>query len=65
MFSICTTYSKTHPPNIVYKTTPKGNRKHAAAVCMPVSDVTTADPPVKSMAVTRMLVNKPKQMKTK
>ena len=49
----------------MYKTTPKGNRKHAAAVCMPVSDVTTADPPVKSMAVTRMLVNKPKQMKTK
>ena len=49
----------------MYKTTPKGKRKQAAAVCMPVREVTTADPPVSSMAVTRMLVNRPKQMKTK
>jgi hypothetical protein len=51
-----------YPPNIVYRTTPRGSKKQAAAVCMPVSDVTTADPPVNSIAVTRMFVNKPKQM---
>lgn len=49
---------------MVYITTPKGRRKQAAAVSIPVKEVTTAEPPVKSMAVTRMLVNNPKQMKT-
>lgn len=40
------------PPAIVYITTPTGNRKQAAAVGMPVRAVTTAEPPVSSMAVT-------------
>ena len=33
------------PPAIVYKTTPTGRRKQAAAVGIPVRDVTTAEPP--------------------
>jgi hypothetical protein len=33
------------PPNMVYKTTPIGRRKQAAAVGMPVKAVTTAEPP--------------------
>lgn len=49
---------------MVYKTTPRGNRKQAASVGMPVRDVTTAEPPTTSIKVTRMLVNRPKQMKT-
>ena len=40
------------PPTMVYTTTPIGKRKHAAAVGMPVSSDTTAEPPVRSMAVT-------------
>lgn len=52
------------PPNIVYSTTPIGKRKQAAAVGTPVRDVTTAEPPVSSMAVTRMFVMSPKVMKT-
>jgi hypothetical protein len=35
--------------------TPTGRRKQAATVCMPVRDVTTAEPPVNSMAVTLFL----------
>lgn len=50
------------PPNMVYSTTPTGNRKQAATVGTPVSEVTTADPPVKSIAVTRMFVINPKTM---
>jgi hypothetical protein len=49
---------------MVYKTTPNGSKKHAAAVCMPVREVTTAEPPVKSIAVTKMFVKRPKQMYT-
>lgn len=45
-------------------TTPRGRRKHAAAVGTPVREVTTAEPPVRSMLVTRMLVKRPKAMKT-
>lgn len=52
------------PPNMVYITTPNGNRKQAAAVGIPVNEETTAEPPVNNMAVTRMLVIKPKTMKT-
>ena len=37
-------------PNRVYSTTPIGKRKVPAAVGMPVSDVTVAEPPVRSMA---------------
>ena len=33
------------PPAIVYKTTPTGRRKQAAAVGIPVREVTTAEPP--------------------
>lgn len=40
--------------------TPTGSRKQAAAVGMPVSVLTTALPPVRSIAVTRILVIKPK-----
>jgi hypothetical protein len=46
-------------------TTPIGRRKQAAAVGMPVRDVTTADPPVRSIAVTRMFVIRPNMMKTR
>jgi hypothetical protein len=50
------------PPNMVYSTTPIGSKKHAAAVGTPVSDVVTAAPPVRSIAVTRMFVMRPKVM---
>jgi hypothetical protein len=46
-------------------TTPKGRRKQAAAVGTPVSEETTADPPVNNMAVTKILVKSPKVMNTK
>ena len=49
---------------MVYKTTPRGSKKQAAGVGIPVSDDTTADPPVSSIAVTRMLVMSPKTVKT-
>jgi len=52
------------PPNIVYRTTPRGSKKHAAGVGIPVSDDTTADPPVNNIAVTRILVISPKTAKT-
>ena len=52
------------PPNMVYITTPSGSKKQAAAVGIPVKEETTAEPPVNSIAVTRMLVIKPKIMKT-
>lgn len=52
------------PPNMVYITTPKGSKKHAAGVGIPVKEETTAEPPVNSMAVTRMLVIRPKTVKT-
>lgn len=51
------------PPNMVYMTTPNGSRKQAAGVGIPVKDDTTAEPPVNSMAVTRMLVIKPNTVK--
>ena len=49
---------------IVYNTTPTGSKKQAAAVGTPVRLLATALPPVNSMAVTRMLVMRPKTMKT-
>ncbi len=52
------------PPNMVYKMTPRGSKKQAAGVGMPVREDTTAEPPVNNMAVTRMLVMSPKTMKT-
>ena len=52
------------PPNMVYRMTPRGSKKQAAAVGIPVSDDTTADPPVNSIAVTRMLVISPNTVKT-
>ena len=52
------------PPNMVYKMTPSGNKKQAAGVGIPVSAETTAEPPVNSIAVTKILVIKPKTMKT-
>lgn len=52
------------PPNIVYITTPNGSRKQAAGVGIPVRLETTAEPPVNSIAVTRMLVMSPKTVKT-
>ena len=45
-------YAYLMPPKRVYTTTPRGRRKQPAAVGMPVKLVTTADPPVKSIAVT-------------
>lgn len=53
------------PPNIVYKMTPRGSRKHAAGVGIPVRLETTAEPPVNNIAVTRMLVMRPNTVKTK
>jgi hypothetical protein len=47
---------------MVYTTTPSGSRKQAAAVGTPVKEVMTADPPVNSIAVTRIFVNRPKVM---
>lgn len=52
------------PPNMVYSTTPTGSRKHPAAVGTPQREVATADPPVKSIAVTRILVMTPNVMYT-
>ena len=53
------------PPNIVYIITPRGSKKQAAGVGIPVREDTTAEPPVNSMAVTRMLVIRPKTVKTR
>ena len=39
---------------LVYSTTPMGSRKQAAAVGTPVKLVTTADPPVSNMEVTKI-----------
>jgi hypothetical protein len=50
---------------MVYRMTPKGSRKQAAAVGMPVRVETTAEPPVNNMAVTRILVMRPKTVKTR
>jgi len=50
---------------MVYIMTPRGSKKQAAGVGIPVRDETTADPPVNNMAVTRMLVINPKTMKTR
>jgi hypothetical protein len=44
--------------------TPSGSKKHAAGVGIPVNEVTTADPPVNNIAVTRILVINPKTVKT-
>lgn len=52
------------PPNIVYRITPNGSKKQAAAVGIPVRVETTAEPPVNNIAVTRMLVMRPKTVKT-
>jgi hypothetical protein len=49
---------------MVYRTTPMGSRKQAAAVGTPHSALATALPPVKSMAVTKILVMRPKVKKT-
>ena len=46
-------------------TTPRGSRKQAAAVGTPVKELMTADPPVNNIAVTSMLVKRPKVMYTK
>ena len=70
-FSVCElevmqlTYVALIPPKIVYRTTPTGRRKQAAAVGIPVSEVTTAEPPVNSMAVTKILVMRPKTVNTR
>jgi len=53
------------PPNMVYMITPNGSKKQAAGVGMPVREETTAEPPVNNIAVTRMLVIKPKTVKTR
>ena len=45
--------------------TPRGSRKHAAGVGIPVRLETTAEPPVNNIAVTRMLVMRPNTVKTK
>ena len=45
-------------------TTPNGSRKMAATVGIPVRALTTAEPPTNNIAVTRMLVIKPKTIKT-
>lgn len=45
--------------------TPIGSKKQAATVLMPVRELMTAAPPVKSMAVTRMFVMMPKTAKTR
>ena len=50
---------------MVYMTTPNGRRKQAAGVGIPVSEDTTAEPPVNNIAVTRMFVIKPKTVKTR
>lgn len=53
------------PPTTTYIATPKGIRKHAAMVFMPVRLVTVADPPRTSIEDTMMFVANPKNMKTK
>jgi hypothetical protein len=53
------------PPARVYTTTPGGMSKQATSVFMPVSAVTTAEPPSSSIVVTRMLVVKAKNMNTR
>jgi hypothetical protein len=45
--------------------TPNGRRKQAAGVGMPVRAENAADPPVKSIAVTKMFVKRPKTVKTR
>lgn len=52
------------PPNMVYRTTPIGRRKQAAAVGTPLNELATAEPPVSSIAVTKMLVMRPKVRNT-
>ena len=52
------------PPNIVYIATPNGSKKQAAGVGIPVREVTTAEPPVNNIAVTKILVINPKTVKT-
>ena len=37
--------------------TPTGSKKQAATVCTPVREVTTAEPPVRSMAVTLIVLS--------
>jgi hypothetical protein len=49
---------------MVYKTTPTGRRKQAAAVGTPHKELATALPPVNNMAVTRMLVMRPNTKNT-
>jgi hypothetical protein len=49
---------------LTYNTTPIGRRKQAAAVGTPQRELATALPPVNSIAVTRMLVMRPKIKKT-
>lgn len=41
-----------------------GRRKQAAAVGIPVKSLTTAEPPASNIAVTKMLVTRPKVMNT-
>jgi hypothetical protein len=50
---------------MVYIITPSGSKKQAAGVGIPVREDTTAEPPVNNMAVTRILVIKPKTVKTR
>jgi len=45
--------------------TPNGSKKQAAGVGTPVKAVNAVDPPVKSIAVTKIFVNRPKTVKTK
>jgi len=49
---------------MVYKITPSGSKKQAAGVGIPVRAETTAEPPVNNIAVTRILVMRPKTMNT-
>ena len=52
------------PPAMVYATTPTGNKKQAAAVGIPVKDVTTAEPPgTIAMSVTFHLCGSFKKLK--
>ena len=44
--------------------TPSGSRKQAAAVGIPVKDEMTAEPPVSNIAVTKILVKRPKKANT-
>jgi hypothetical protein len=49
---------------MVYITTPRGSRKQAAAVGIPVIELATAEPPARSMADTRMFVIRQKTIYT-